>query len=259
MKTIDPIARFSDCVDAYARARPDYPDAVASVILRELGLPATVVVADIGSGTGQSSAPFLRVGCTVRGVEPNRPMREASLGALADYAAFSAVDGRAEETTLADASCDLAIAGQAFHWFRHDEFRREVKRILKPDGALALFWNSRDHAASRFMADYNELLLTHCPEYRARWKGDDVGSKHADAMTLTFGHRHWNEATLPHSQRLSRQLLIDRVESDSYAPPPDDPSHGPMIAALDDLFDAHASNGVVTMLYRTRLFYGRPN
>ncbi|MGH6622728.1 MAG: hypothetical protein ACREBN_02095, partial [Burkholderiaceae bacterium] len=155
-------------------------------------------------------------------------------------------------------ACELVVAGQAFHWFRHAEFRREVMRILKPGGGLALFWNSRVHGASLFMGEYNDLLLEYCAEYRATWKGDDVGAKHAPAMSLVFGGDHWRDASLDNSQTLDRASLIERVESDSYAPTRDDPVHAPMIEALHRLFDRHQDDGKVEMLYQTRLFFGCP-
>lgn len=256
---MDSTERFSDRVDAYLQARPRYPDALAELLARELGMPAASTVADIGSGTGLSCVPFLRAGFRVLGVEPNEPMRTASARELAEYAKFETRDGTAEATGIADASCELVVAGQAFHWFRHAEFRRELGRILKPRGGLALFWNSRVHDASLFMGEYNNLLLEYCAEYRAKWKGDDVGAKHAPAMNLVFGGEKWRDASLDNSQTLDRAGLIGRVESDSYAPPPDDPAHAPMIEALHRLFDRHARNGQVEMIYKTRLFYGRPH
>jgi len=55
-----------------------------------------------------------------------------------------------------------------------------------------------------------------------------------------------------------RAGLITRVESDSYAPKPGDPLHAPMVNALNALFDRHAQYSSVTIIYRTRMFFGRP-
>lgn len=254
----DPTRRFSDCADAYVAARPRYPAELATLLGRELGLRNDATISDIGSGTGISCEPFLDVGFAVIGVEPNDAMRAAAERELARHPRFRSINGTAEDTALPTGSVDLAIAGQAFHWFDHARFRVELLRILKPGGALALFWNSRVHDASAFMRGYNDLLLDHCPEYRAKWKGDDVGRKHAPAMAIVFGGRHWREAALDNAQTLDRAGLIARVESDSYAPKPGDPGHAPMVAALRDLFDRCAQSGRVQMIYRTRTFFGIP-
>lgn len=49
-----------------------------------------------------------------------------------------------------------------------------------------------------------------------------------------------------------------RPDSDAYAPPPGDPAHAPMMAAAQRLFDAHAQDGAVRLVYRTRVFHARP-
>ncbi|CAA9381615.1 MAG: putative methyltransferase, partial [uncultured Phycisphaerae bacterium] len=129
----DPRDRFSDRVDAYVRHRPTYPREVVESLRSDGLLQPGATVADVGSGTGISSALFLAAGCTVYGVEPNAAMRAAAERTLArrheipaappralgasGSTAFHSVAGSAEATTLPDASVDLAVAGQAFHWF----------------------------------------------------------------------------------------------------------------------------------------------
>ncbi len=254
----DSTQRFSDRTDAYVAARPHYPAALATLLARELGLAADAQVADIGSGTGISCEPFLAAGFTVLGVEPNDAMRAAAEREFAREPSFRSVNGAAEATTLAPASVDLATAGQAFHWFDHARFRAELLRILKPAGALALFWNSRRHDASDFMRGYNDVLMQYSAEYRAKWKGDDVGAKHAPAMEIVFGGRHWREAELDNSQTLDREGLIARADSGSYAPKPGDPQRAAMVEALHALFDRCAQNDCLQMVYRTRIFFGQP-
>src|SRR5882672_565859 len=241
--------RFTERVDAYQRARPDYPDSVARLVLQGLGLLMNASVADIGCGTGLSSVPCLRAGCRVVGVEPNDAMRAAAARWLAAESRFSAhfsvVAGSAEATTLKRASADIVCAGQAFHWFDPASFGREARRLLRPEGGIALFWNSRQHTASAFMTEFNALLLEHCAEYRAKWKGDDVGAKHAPAMRIVFG-QPWQQASLAHLQTLDCTGLLARVESDSYAPEPSDPAHAPLQDALQKLHARHADQGKVT-------------
>ena len=74
----DPTQRFTGRVEDYARYRPGYPPELLDLLQRECGLTKNAVVADVGSGTGISSALFLAAGCTVYGVEPNSAMRAAA-------------------------------------------------------------------------------------------------------------------------------------------------------------------------------------
>ena len=45
---------------------------------------------------------------------------------------------------LPDASARAVTAAQAYHWFGADA-PGEIRRLLEPDGVLALLWNERDH------------------------------------------------------------------------------------------------------------------
>jgi len=122
----DSTERFTSRAGDYAAARPGYPADIATTLIAELKLPQDAVVADIGSGTGLSCEPFLHAGLAVIGVEPNEAMRAEGDRQLAAFARFSSVAGTAEATTLPNASVDLLIAAQAFHWFDIGPARAEA-------------------------------------------------------------------------------------------------------------------------------------
>ena len=98
----DTVTRFSNRVANYAKYRPGYPPEVLDLFRREMGLTQDSIIADIGSGTGLSTKPFLN-GNTVYGVEPNEAMRQAAEEYLKDFPRFSH-DRTAENTNLADSS-----------------------------------------------------------------------------------------------------------------------------------------------------------
>src|SRR5262245_18186879 len=105
--------RFSDKVECYIRYRPRYPDEVMTILKQEAGLFPEAIIADIGSGTGLSALPFLKLGHVVHGVEPIDPMRQAAERLLTVYSNFRSVKGTAEATTLKERSVDFLLAGQA--------------------------------------------------------------------------------------------------------------------------------------------------
>jgi len=47
----------------------------------------------------------------------------------------------AEALPLGDATVDAAFVGEAFHWFATEPAARELHRVLRPGGGLALLWN----------------------------------------------------------------------------------------------------------------------
>ena len=155
---INPTLRFTGRVENYVKYRPGYPAGIIETFVKECGLTAGSVVADIGSGTGILSEVFLKNGNRVFGVEPNHEMREAGSRLLGKYAGFMSVDGAAEATTLEDCSVDFVTAGQAFHWFDRQRARKEFVRILKPNGWVTLIWNERLTDTSPFLRAYEDLL-----------------------------------------------------------------------------------------------------
>lgn len=246
--------RFTSRVAEYVRYRPDYPDALAAWLRDEHGVTTDWCVADIGAGTGISSKMYLDAGHAVTTVEPNAAMRAAAQHWLGNAQRFNAVDGSAEATGLPDASVDLVSAAQAFHWFDQSAIKPEWRRILRPGGLVAVYWNSRRLTGTPFLQGYEALLKRYGTDYNSVSEryGDDAH------MRRWFGAALRGVTRFPHAQRLDFDALRGRLLSSSYAPQAGDPRHAPMLAALRDLFDATAADGKVDFTYDTRIFIGTP-
>ena len=162
----DSTKRFSNRVENYIKYRPGYPPEVLYLFHNKMFLQTSSVIADIGSGTGISSKIFLEHGNEVFGVEPNEAMREASKIFLQNFSTFHAIDGTAENTSLNNRSVDFVIAAQAFHWFDKDKTREEFRRILRPNGFVALIWNERQLDSNEFLRDYEQFMLDFGIDYK---------------------------------------------------------------------------------------------
>lgn len=252
---MDPTQRFEDRASDYVRARPSYPAELLDVLRAECGLGERSVVADLGSGTGLFTRLLLASGATVHAVEPNDAMRAAAERELATTPRFHSVNGRAEATTLADSSVDLVTAAQAFHWFDLAATKREMLRILRPGGVVALVWNDRDTRGTAFLRELEALLVAHCPSYpELQGKADAFGS-----FDVLFGEGAWSRRVLPNEQRLDEDGLVARVASASYAPKRGTREHEDIVAALRSLFARHAdTEAKVRITYATVLVWGRP-
>jgi SAM-dependent methyltransferase len=248
--------RFSSRVDAYVAARPRYPRAVIDHLNTAIGLTPGWKIVDLGSGTGISCELFLANGNPVTGVEPNAAMRSAAEASLRGYASFTSVNASAEATTLVDHSTDLVVAAQAFHWFDIPSTRKEVLRILRPDGWALLMWNNRQMGGTPFLEAYEKLLIDFGTDY-LKIRHNNIGDAELRAF---FGPAGWQTATFPNHQHLDWPGLTNRVLSSSYIPQPGDPRHEPMLEQLRAAFDRHHdAEDRVTIEYQTELFYGRPS
>lgn len=132
---------YTLAADTYVRGRPGYPPELAPWLHQVLGLQAGRVVVDLGAGTGKFTSRLLATGAQVIAVEPVAPMRARLAQAQPQV---QVLDGSAQALPLRDASVDVVVCAQAFHWFATHEALDEIHRVLKPGGQLALVWNQRD-------------------------------------------------------------------------------------------------------------------
>jgi MOSC domain-containing protein YiiM/SAM-dependent methyltransferase len=198
---------FSSGADAYERGRPSYsPDAIAHIV-RALRIRPGSRVLDLAAGTGKLTRELAPTGADLVAVEPIAEMR-AKLEAAVPSA--EAITGTAEDIPLPHHSVDAVVVGQAFHWFDGIRAISEIRRVLKPDGAIALIWQSRD-ASVPWVARLNEIIDRaddgH-PRFRTnQWR---------EAFDLTALFDPLEKAVFAYDQRTTPELLVDRVASISY-------------------------------------------
>lgn len=131
---------FNTAAAQYAANRPSYPPALFDAIeaLADHPLPGSRV-ADIGAGTGIATALLHARGAHVVAVEPGDGMAAQFRSTLPD---IPIVRGTGDDLPLADASVDFLTYAQAWHWTDQSRSVPEALRVLRPGGALALWWNT---------------------------------------------------------------------------------------------------------------------
>lgn len=246
MKTTE---RFSDRVANYLSFRPSYPAALIDTLTKECALTEDSVIADIGSGTGKLTELLLARELNVVGVEPNTEMREAAERLFRDNKKFTSIAGESTTTGLEAHSVDLITAAQAFHWFEPDSTKKEFRRILKPEGRVALIWNKRN-TSTPFQQQYHEMLSHNCPEYLK------VNHHNITDSTLEefFYPGVFRLSTFEYMQRFELQGFLGRMCSSSYTPKAGTAEYSSLIKAAEQLFNAHENEGVVEFAYETRLY-----
>jgi SAM-dependent methyltransferase len=224
---------FARSAEAYEIGRPGYPAAALEPLQPSPGQ----AVLDLAAGTGKLTRALAATGASVIAVEPVAEMRAAL------PAEVRALDGTAEAIPLDDASVDLVTVAQAFHWFDGDAALREIHRVLRPGGRLALLWNRRVEDA-----DINVAIEELLEPYRS-----DTPTHSGDAWraaferTTLFGPLRAH--VFPNEQVLDEDGLAARICSISFIACLPELERVRVLVRARELTDA----GPVTVRYRTEV------
>lgn len=200
-------AGYKTAADTYVRGRPDYPPQVADWLTATLGLNADTSVVDLGAGTGKFTARLVATGAQVIAVEPVPQMLEK----LAEvFPQVLAVNGTAGDLPLPDASVDVVVCAQAFHWFASEDALTEIARVLKPGGRLGLVWNLRDTRVSwvpKLDAIVNALEGDTPRFYTGAWRRAFPHPAFGPLQAQQFSHGHTGSP---------EDVIFNRVRSTSF-------------------------------------------
>jgi len=237
---LDARTRYAASAQHYQQNRPSYPPRLVDWIIDTTGCRPPADVADIGCGTGIATRLFVVKGFRVVGIDPSDEMLAV---ARREEGRARYVRAEAEATSLADASVDIVVAAQCFHWFKLEPTLRELGRILRPGGWCAAFWNLR--APVPVMNEYHRLVRKYSSQYHVLEQQEAA----PDALRGA-GLHGWRESEFQNQQLLDRQGLLGRAYSSSCV------KHGVTDRAgfereMGELFDRRQRGGVVELQYRT--------
>ncbi|MFF2324947.1 MULTISPECIES: class I SAM-dependent methyltransferase [unclassified Streptomyces] len=146
---------FDKAAAGYAAHRPSYPPALLTALEELADRPLKGArVADIGAGTGLATALLHARGAHVIAVEPGPGMASQFRLGLPDVLL---VLGDGNSLPLASGSMDFLTFAQAWHWTDQSKSVPEALRVLRPGGALALWWNDSDSTVP-WIADQDARL-----------------------------------------------------------------------------------------------------
>ncbi|MEV6513753.1 class I SAM-dependent methyltransferase [Streptomyces sp. NPDC051642] len=165
---------FNAAADQYAASRPSYPPALFDRIEQFTSRPlAGARVADVGAGTGIATALLRERGADVIAVEPGDAMAAKFHTTLPDV---PIIRGDGNALPLADASHDLLTYAQSWQWTDTTRSVPEALRVLRPDGALAIWWNTTAFDVP-WIREQHQRIAHHCgvkPTSRVRPEDSDA-------------------------------------------------------------------------------------
>ena len=219
---------FTGKAEAYAKARPGYPDAAIDYIV---GLvPHDAIFADVGAGTGKFTELLAKKGYPIFAVEPNADMQEQLAVTLSSYPNAKPIAGSAEATTLPDNSVDVITCAQALHWFDPNAFWNECRRISKPDSIVIAIYNNTPGGSSIAHSKLSTDVFFKKPTMRE----------------------------FPNPIFYTREKWLAYMTSHSHDPLPSDLNYAEHIAEMNAVFDRENVDGflrrdVITKIYSERV------
>lgn len=162
---------FSPLAEQYASFRPSYPDELFDWLASVA--PQRDFAWDCGAGSGQATAALASRFKQVLGTDISAAQLDTAPSLPnVEYRVTSA-----ENSGLPEHSADLVTVAQALHWFDLPAFYAEVRRILKPQGVIAVWGYNRliiDHPELQKIIDYFylETVGTYWPAERVHVEND---------------------------------------------------------------------------------------
>ncbi|MFN3605088.1 MAG: class I SAM-dependent methyltransferase [Leptonema sp. (in: bacteria)] len=156
-----PKDRFSKQSKKYLKFRPKYPKNLYDIIYNVLenNHNPFETAWDCGTGNGQAALELAKRFKIVYATDLSKKQIEY---ATKKENIFYRIEP-AEKTSLIDHSIDLTVVAQALHWFNFNEFFKEVQRVSKKSGMLAVWCYSTckfedQNTNSIFSSFYRETL-----------------------------------------------------------------------------------------------------
>jgi SAM-dependent methyltransferase len=222
---VDPISAvgFARGAEVYERVRPEYPPEAVEWAVERLGLRPGAHVLDLAAGTGKLTRALVARGLSTLAVDPSPEMLAHLRAALPGV---DARRGTAEAIPLADAAVDAVTVAQAFHWFEPQVALREIHRVLRPAGGLALVWNSRE-LDDPVQAAWGEVVHGAKGSVLRRETLDEREEIARSGLfgTLEEHERRW-------TQDLTVNEFVDLVGSRSYVARLDEPERKRVLARV---------------------------
>ncbi len=242
---------FDRAADRYERSRPQAPPEAIEALVATLGLTLRSTVLELGAGTGKFARLLAPHAGRYLALEPVPGMRAQFHRSLPGIPLVAAV---AERVPVRTGRVDAVVAVQAFHWFDAARAMREMHRVLRPEGQVALLWNTRDesvdwvHQATLILDRYEEGSPR---QSRAGWRR---------SWSENPGFTPLEERRFSFVQSLDRATTIDRFLSVSFIASLDGPRHAEAEAAFERLLDTHpqtAGRQVIEHPYRCEVYTAR--
>jgi SAM-dependent methyltransferase len=231
---LHPLAEhFGSVVDAYECGRADYVPAVVGALAAELQVPPGARILDLAAGTGKLTRALLEAGFDVAAVEPQASLREV---VAAKVGAERVLEGVAEAIPLGDGEVHAVTVADAFHWFDQAAAVAEIRRVLRPEGGLAVLSTVPDWSGASWAHELGVLIMDSRPEHP-----HFDGPSWRDAIRAAGGWNEPREIRVTASQPAGPDRIIAWIASMSWVAAMPDARRNELLTRVGALLDAGES------------------
>ncbi|MFA6525335.1 MAG: methyltransferase domain-containing protein [Patescibacteria group bacterium] len=150
----------------YDRYRPDYPKKLITDIILYTKIKKSSNILEIGSGSGQASQYFLRKDFNLIMLDISRELITIAKKKFKNYKNAKYIINSFEKAKLPSDNYDLIFSAQAFHWINPNLGFKKAHKLLKENGALAVFWNLVNKDESKMLQQIEKLYKKYCPDFK---------------------------------------------------------------------------------------------
>jgi SAM-dependent methyltransferase len=245
---------FGEVAELYDRARPSYPDALVTDIIREIPDASDARVLEVGAGTGKATkllAP--RLGSLVA-LEPDPAMAAIAARHAASLDNVDVVIDRFEDWVTAGPEFDAIIAAHCWHWVDPRVGYAKARSLMRKEGVLAAFWNVPVVEASPLAPALAEAYRQQAPELED--KTSTTRASFSASLERHPGFAVRDQRRYAWDQEYTAAEYTDMLctHSDHHLLP--EAQRSALVAAVRDVIDD--AGGTITLRYETLLVLLEP-
>jgi len=153
---------FSELAETYSKYRPNYPKKLFEYLSD--CCKEHKQAWDCGTGNGQAAISLAEYFDNIYATDASKEQ----LSQAPSHPKMIFKNEPAEKVSLEDSSTDLVTVAAAVHWFNFEKFYSEVKRVLKPEGIIAVWgyhlFKITPAIDKLLIKYYSEILKDYWPE-----------------------------------------------------------------------------------------------
>ena len=204
--------KFGNQAENYTKYRKPYTEKLFELLF-SLTSEGEKKILDVACGTGKSTESLVRKDIEVFGCDHDPLMiAEAQKQAELKSLPINYIVAEVEHLTFSDKSFDVVTVGTAFHWFVNEKAITEIKRVLKDNGLLFVFWT----LTTKDVPEEDSIPI----EFFISFNWDKVPSKLRDLVYISNffkeqGLKNINTARIPfsHNDTVEEQVGLMKTAS----------------------------------------------